>query len=180
MLEDDLIRLRAAEPEDLEVMYEIENEPEMWEVSSTMQPYSRHMLRQYLEQSRGDFYADRQLRLMVERKSDGEVLGCADLTDFDPLHARAEIGMAMRTGHRGQGIGARTLKLLCRYAFGFLHLHQLYACVPADNENSLRMFDRCGFTRRTLLKEWLSVHTDDVGATEEYKDAVLIQCLNQK
>lgn len=182
MLEDEMIRLRAPEPEDLEVMYEIENMPELWEVGCTTQPYSRHLLRQYLEQSANDLYTDRQLRLMVTDKADGKVLGMADLTAFDPLHGRAEVGMAVRVGYRQKGVGKRALTLLCRYAFGFLHLHQLYAYIPADNENSLRMFAGCGFIGQALLKEWLlagSTATDG-WETPHYKDVLVVQCLKNK
>lgn len=182
LLEDELIRLRAPEPEDLEVMYEMENMPELWEVGCTTQPYSRHLLRQYLEQSANDLYAERQLRLVVTAKADSQVLGMADLTAFDPLHGRAEVGMAVRAGYRQKGVGRRALTLLCRYAFGFLHLHQLYACIPADNEGSLRMFVGCGFMRQAVLKEWLSADSQTAvgyGATY-YKDAVLVQRINEE
>lgn len=168
---DGLLRLRAPEPEDLEVMYRMENNPSLWAVSCTTVPYSRFMLRQYLEQATGDIFTDKQVRLMVERLSDGEVVGCVDLTNYEPLHARAEIGMAVASDCQGQGLGGRALRLLCQYAFHHLHLHQLVAYIPADNEACLQMFRREGFTRHLLLKEWLSC----AGGT--YKDAILVQCL---
>jgi diamine N-acetyltransferase len=39
------INLRALEPDDLEFLYEIENNAEIWEVSGTNKPYSMHMLK---------------------------------------------------------------------------------------------------------------------------------------
>ena len=48
-LKNDRIFLRAVEPEDLDVMYEMENDPAMWDVSSFTVPYSRFVLRQYIE-----------------------------------------------------------------------------------------------------------------------------------
>ena len=44
------IRLRAPEPEDLELMYRIENMPELWNISNTTVPYSRFLLKQYIAQ----------------------------------------------------------------------------------------------------------------------------------
>lgn len=168
---DNELRLRAPEPEDLEVMYEMENNPTVWEVSCTTVPYSRFMLRQYLEQATGDIFTDKQVRLMVERTTDGQVVGCVDLTNYEPLHGRAEIGMAISTAHQGQGIGRRALRMLCAYASGCLHLHQLVAYIPADNEACLQMFRREGFTRHLPLTDWLAT------ADGTYKDAVLVQCL---
>lgn len=167
---DKELRLRAPEPEDLEVMYEMENNPSLWEVSCTTVPYSRFMLRQYLEQATGDIFVDKQVRLMVERITDGVVLGCVDLTNYEPLHGRAEIGMAISSAHQAQGVGGRALRMLCKYAYLHLHLHQLVAYIPTDNEPCLQMFRREGFTHHLLLKEWLAC------ADGHYKDAVLVQC----
>jgi len=43
------IYLRALEPEDLEFIYKIENDENIWEVSNTQTPYSKFLIRQYLE-----------------------------------------------------------------------------------------------------------------------------------
>ena len=42
------IYLRALEPEDLEFLYELENNELVWEVSNTSTPYSKFLLKQYL------------------------------------------------------------------------------------------------------------------------------------
>ena len=39
------INLRAMEPEDLEFLYEIENDERIWNISTTNVPYSRYVLR---------------------------------------------------------------------------------------------------------------------------------------
>lgn len=175
MLHDDRIKLRAIEPEDLEIIFQIENNPELWQVSCSTVPYSRYAIKQYIANTSNDIYADRELRLMVEDIEVGHVVGCVDLSNFDPLHGRAEIGMVVLNDERGRGIGSRALKLLCQYAFRFLHLHQLYAYVPADNQASLKMFTNVGFERHLLLVDWLCVK-DESGLV--YKDAFMIQCLS--
>ena len=48
---NDRIYLRAVEPEDMDVMYEMENDPSMWDISNFTVPYSRYVLRQYIEGS---------------------------------------------------------------------------------------------------------------------------------
>ena len=167
-MQDNNLRLRAPEPEDLEMMYKLENEPLNWKVGCSTMPYSRFTLKQYIEQSTNDFFADKQMRLMVEDLFDGKVLGCVDLTNFEPLHDRAEVGIAIVPEHRKEGVGGRVLQMLCCYAFDFLHLHQLVAYVPSDNEASLRLFRGQGFTEEHLLKDWL--RRDGGG----YRDAVLM------
>ena len=94
-LNNQQIYLRAAEPEDLEVMYEMENDPGAWDVRSFIVPYSRYVLKQYIEDSQCDVFADKQLRLMIVKRDNNQVVGTIDLTDFVPMHGRAGVGIAV-------------------------------------------------------------------------------------
>ncbi len=162
------IILRAPEPEDLEIMYEMENLPEMWAVSNVTVPYSRYTLKRYIENCRNDIYNDGELRLMIQLAESRKVAGTVDLTDFTPLHERAEVGIAILKDYRKQGIAREALELLCDYAFRQLHIHLLYACIATDNSPSLRLFKACGFTEGCVLKDWFR---DENG----YKDARILQ-----
>ena len=42
------VKLRAMEPEDLEIMYEMENDPEQWDITCFNVPYSRYIIKQYM------------------------------------------------------------------------------------------------------------------------------------
>ena len=68
---NDRIYLRAIEPEDLDIMYAMENDPQTWDITNFTVPYSRYALRQYIENSQCDMFADCQLRLMIVRRDDG-------------------------------------------------------------------------------------------------------------
>jgi hypothetical protein len=48
-LKGETIYLRALEPNDLEFVYAIENDQSIWAVSNTHTPYSRFLVKQYLE-----------------------------------------------------------------------------------------------------------------------------------
>lgn len=170
-LRSERIILRAPEPEDLEVMYRMENLPEMWAVSNVTVPYSRYVLRQYIENCRNDIYADNEIRLMIQLVATGEVVGTVDLIDFNPLHGRAEAGIAILEEYRRHGYAHEALELLCNYAFGHLHLHQLYAYVAVDNTASLALFEACGFRHKIILEHWLR-------SENGYKDVCLLQHLS--
>ena len=53
-LKGERIYLRALEPEDLDFIHEIENDESIWEISSTQTPYSKFLIKQYLENARQD------------------------------------------------------------------------------------------------------------------------------
>ena len=158
-LTSDRITLRAPEPEDLDAFYRWENDTALWAVGCAVEPYSRYALRQYIATADHDIYARRQLRLMVERRADRMVVGVVDLFDFDPTHQRAGVGLLIDRAFQRQGFASEALNLLVDYAFGVLHLKQLYAHVPTDNAACLALFDRAtAFTHTATLRSWLQRH----------------------
>ena len=166
----DTIRLRAPEPEDLEVMLAFENDESIWEQSSATGPYSRYQLKRFLQESQNDLFVDRQLRLMIVM-SDGSVAGIVDLCTFDPRHNRAEVGLVIRKEFRRQGIGRKALELLEQHSFILLGIHQLYALVREDNSASLSLFQKCGYIQSGCLKAW---YRSGVG----FRDVIVFQKIN--
>jgi diamine N-acetyltransferase len=75
------IYLRALEPEDLGLLFTIENDPELWAVSPHLEPYSRFSLRKYIEEQPNDIFKTGTLRLIVCRKSDDKAIGIVDIFD---------------------------------------------------------------------------------------------------
>ncbi|ALI99533.1 GNAT family N-acetyltransferase [Rufibacter tibetensis] len=155
MLHTNRIFLRAPEPSDLDFLYRLENDTELWSVSLSVAPFSREALRAYLESASMDIFAARQLRLMVCLQADRSAIGTVDLFDFEPMHQRAGVGIALAAEHRGHGYGKETLELLINYATQVLQLHQLYCSVAQENSASLQLFKGAGFQEVGLRKEWL-------------------------
>ena len=152
-------------------MHEIENNPSMWDVGSFTVPYSRFLLKQYIENTQSDIFADKQLRLMIIRNSDSSVLGTLDLSDYVPLHSRAAIGIALKEEFRHEGYANEAVTLVCDYAFEFLKLHQLYVHISIENQKSISLFQNCGFMRTGLLSDWLI-------SADGYIDAIIMQKIN--
>lgn len=167
------VYLRALEPGDLDFLYDLENNTEIWEISGTTAPYSKHLLQLYLDNAHKDIYEAKQLRLCICNTSN-EVVGLIDLFDFDPHNHRAGIGIViMEEKDRNKGLGLEALQLLENYAFGGLHLKQLYANVLADNERSIHLFKKMGFREVGEKKEW-------VLQNNEYKSEILFQKINKQ
>lgn len=157
------VRLRAPEPEDLEVMFRFENATDLWEMSNTTGPYSRFQLKQYIEQTQNDLFADRQLRLMIENE-ERQVVGMIDVCYFDPLHSRAEVGIMIDKAYRRQGIARMALTLLENHCFHYLGIHQLFAYIAVENTPCRKLFAACGYKESAVLKDWMhtcgGVYTD--------------------
>jgi len=164
------MHLRALEPDDLEFLYALENDPDIWGVSDTLAPVSRHALREYLEHARADFYVVRQLRLVITAAIGSSAVGVVDLFDYDPLHQRAGVGITILAGARRHGHARQALELLKNHARAVLRLHQIYATVGADNASSMKLFQAAGFRRVGRRHGWLRT-------AQSWQDAVEWQCL---
>lgn len=154
-LQSSLLRLRAPELSDLDYLFHVENDTREWMVSACKVPYSRFQLQQYIETNAHDLYVDKQLRLMIERVDDNQVVGVIDLFDFSPADRRAEMGIVVDRECRGKGYGREALKLLCDYAECVLDLRQLYACVFEDNVSARQLFASSGFELTATLPDWV-------------------------
>ncbi|AXG70910.1 spermidine N(1)-acetyltransferase [Kordia sp. SMS9] len=163
--------LRALEPEDLDFIYDIENDESIWEISATQTPYSRFLIKQYLENAHQDIYEAKQLRLvMVSNKK--ESIGLIDLFEFDPKNKRVGVGLLIaKNEFRHKGYGKEALEMVCKYAFKHLQVHQLFANIGEENEASIHLFESIGFQKIGVKKDWNYVN----GA---YKNELLYQKLS--
>ncbi len=170
-LKGDKVYLRALEPEDLDFILEVENAESFWEISATRVPYSRFLIKKYLQNSHRDIYEVKQLRLMI-CQNDGVPIGLIDVFDLEPKDRRAALGiLIVDEENRGKGYGAEVLSLISNYCFTHLGLHQLYANVTADNLTSIKLFEKCNFITVGTKKEWVLVNG-------KFKDEILYQLIN--
>lgn len=149
------INLRALESIDLEFLYQIENDESFWEVSNTQKPFSKHLLKQYLENAQQDIYEAKQLRLMIVEKKSEKSVGMIDLFDFDPKHKRTGIGILISPKFEKKGYASEALQLLIDYVFTHLDLHQVYANITDDNLRSISLFKKQGFKKVGIKKDWI-------------------------
>jgi len=170
MLQSKKIRLRALEPNDIDILYNWENDQEVWHLSNTVTPYSRYLLEQYVINSDQDIYTAKQLRLMID-KTDGEdieTIGAIDLFDFDPVNHRAGVGILIIKNKRKKGYAQEALEILTNYCFSVLQLHQLYCNITVDNKTSLNLFKKQNFEIIGIKKDWLFIHN-------KYVDEYILQ-----
>ncbi|MCW3070179.1 MAG: acetyltransferase, ribosomal protein N-acetylase [Bacteroidetes bacterium] len=169
-LKGQMVTLRALEPEDIDVLYNWENDPENWAVSNTQTPFSRFVLEQYITTAHVDIYSAKQLRLMICDK-EGKAVGSIDLFDFEPNHLRAGVGIlvADKTDRR-KGYASEALELLRNYCFDILNLHQIYCNITTDNESSILLFQKHGFQITGIKKQWIR-------SGSGYKDELLLQLI---
>ena len=171
-LENENILLRPLEPEDLETLYAWENDINVWSATNTLVPYSRYALKQYLENSHKNIFETGQLRLMIEDKTTHQPIGTVDVFDFDPMNARAALGILIYAeNYRRQGLASAAMSLTVDYCFNILQLHQVYCNVDENNTGSIKMLLNLCFEQTGIKKQWVKTNNG-------WQNEILFQKIN--
>ncbi len=108
------------------------------------------------------------LPLAVTDARGGRLLASIDLRMRG--EGRAEFGYVVAAWARRRGVGTRALRLYSRWALETLGVARLELLVQPDNEASLALGERAGFTREGLLRSHSLIRT-------ERKDMVMLSLL---
>jgi len=151
--------LRALEPDDLEFLFALENDPDLWAASDVLPaPISRHALREYLHHSAASLAEAGQMRLIISNE-ENEAMGTLDLYDYSALHQRAGVGITILKSERKRGYAQQALTQLLPYARRALRLHQLYCTIAESNAPSINLFRKLGFREVGVRRDWLRGNT---------------------
>ena len=157
MINSPEIKLRLINSDDFEIVNAWENNPIYWSISGTQVPFSKDLIRAYVNDSQ-DIYKAKQVRFVIcDINDENCVFGCIDLFEFDPHHLRAGVGILIDPESRRKGVGAKALDLLEKYAKENLSLRNIYCSVLSDNEASINLFEKAGFERIGTRNSWTNV-----------------------
>ena len=174
ILSGKISRLRAIEPNDTDLIHRWENNTDIWQISNTLTPFSRSIIKQFINNAHLDIFQAKQLRLMIDKidKKPTETIGTIDLFDFDPYHQRAGVGILIaEEKERQKGYASDALDIIIKYCFSVLQLHQLYCNISCDNTSSIKLFGNKGFKLIGTKKDWLLT-------PEGWRDELMYQRIN--
>lgn len=162
------IKLRALEPEDIDILFSVENDSSLWKYSNRNEPYSKYTLKKYIKIQNQDISESRQKRFVLSN-NEKNVLGFIDLFDFEPYHRRAGIGLVILSNYRNKGLGYKGLQLLENHSKLYYNLHLLYANVASENKLSNLLFKKMKYNLVGVKKKW-----------NYYNNSFHDECLYQK
>ena len=153
--EDATIGIRRFRAEDAEALYSATRESVKdlchWMVWCRPD-YSLEDSRAFIIQSRAEWDKGRWYTFVIYGKKAGEILGSIGLSALDRVHGIANLGYWVRSGRRGEGIGAAAVRLVANFALGDLGLHRLELIIPVENLRSLGGAEKAGAEREGILK----------------------------
>lgn len=158
VLKSGKVRLRAVEPEDIDLLFAVENDSAEWINGDNFAPFSKEQLLQYAIAYDADPLRSGQLRLVIENTTTGEAMGIVDLYDISVRHAHGFVGIYLLPSFRGYGYASESIDLLCDYCKKHLRLRMLAARILNHNDKSLALFRYCGFEKTGMLRDWVMVY----------------------
>ena len=142
------IELRVLEKDDLEFIYQLNNNPDIMSFCFE-EPYNSMT---YLEKMYEKSIENNDVRQFIIKKGK-EKIGYVGIYSIDPIHRKAEYGIMIDPQHQGCGYASIATKLAIDYAFATLNLHKLYLIVDCMNEKAIHVYEKMGFKVEGVLKE---------------------------
>lgn len=141
------IYLRPVSLKDTNHILEWENDPDLWEVTSTPGPFTKAEIIEFI-QSSTNVFEQNQMRWIICLKEQDTPIGALDLFDYNSAKRSAGIGILIGDkSRRGMGYAGDSLTSFIEFAFDTLPLQKLHCLVHIDNEPSIRIFEKNKFTK---------------------------------
>jgi RimJ/RimL family protein N-acetyltransferase len=156
-LTDGDIRLRPWERGDVKAVTAACQDPEIPRWTVVPHNYTERYARDFINATGADIVTGRELALAIVDLDD-RVLGALGLSNFDWPDLKGEIGYWVVAEARGRGIGSRATRLLATWAIRQLGLERVELLANPQNEPSLRLAERAGFTREGTLRRYRRRH----------------------
>ncbi|MER2605638.1 MAG: GNAT family protein [Siculibacillus sp.] len=126
----------------------------IWPDDDLSRPSYRRRLRRWAEESRGGL----TFPWFLFDEIDGRLLGGLTLAQVRRgVTQTGTIGYWMGAPHAGRGLMTGAVLALARHAFRDLRLHRLEAACLPDNEPSIRLLRKVGFTREGYARAYLHI-----------------------
>ena len=162
MREGKKVCLRSLRDDDILMLFQWINNPELIQFTNTFRPVSEAEQRIWFQSlsERKD-----QIVLGIEARKEERLIGTCGLYAIEWPNRKAEV--RIKIGDRsywGRGYGKEALALLLDFAFQDLNLRKLWLRVLSTNERALKLYKAVGFEEEGVLKEdmYIRGHYDDL------------------
>jgi len=145
--------LRAHDERDLDALWAMFTDPTTMRYWGSPAWTDRAQAAAFVERNARAFAAKESVRLALEPKGGGPIVGTCTLFAIDAQNRRAETGYILASSAWGAGLMTEAMAALLDWGFGGLGLHRVEADVDPRNEPSVRILERLGFTREGHLRQ---------------------------
>ena len=126
-----------------------------WPIDDLTRSAFRRRLKRYAEDQRNDL----SYSFFLFRKEDDALVGGLTIANIRRGVAQAgSLGYWMGEPYIRRGYMTAAVRAVAPFAFGALSLHRLEAaCIPT-NTPSIKLLEKCGFTREGMARQYLCIN----------------------
>ena len=128
--------------------------------------YTPSQVEEYLN-SDHDLLSQNQIRYIIDYNN--TAVGCVDLYDFNLVNSRAGVGIYIDPNFRNKGFASKSLELIKSISTNQFFISSLYADIMAENIASIKVFEKLGFIKTGIKKNWIRKQ-------DAYLDVFFYQC----
>jgi len=155
-LETPRLLLRPLREDDAEALFAIFSDPEVMRYMNRGPWESIEVGRKMIARDLAALPEGEFVRLGMELREGGAMVGMCNLFDFHWQCRRCEIGYCLARASWGHGYMHEALTALIDYGFRTLDLNRIEADVDPRNAGSVKSLERLGFKREGLLRQrWI-------------------------
>lgn len=150
--QNEIIRLRAVEPEDAEAFFGFNLDSEMARnLDFLWPPSSMANVREEVEKM-----ARRKLEndafFWVIENADGEAVGQISTHNCDQRNGTFQYGVSVSTDHQRRGYARSAIGMVLRYYFEELRYQKVTVAIHADNSRSIALHEALRFVKEGTLR----------------------------
>ena len=150
------LKLRWMNERDVESHYAVFSDPRVARYWSSGPWTSLDQSRDHIAATLAAYADGSGMRLGIELRATGELIGNASLHRFVDASRRCELGYALAQAHWGAGYVSEALRALLGYGFSTLDLNRIEADVDPRNVASARVLEKLGFQKEGYMPErWI-------------------------
>jgi ribosomal-protein-alanine N-acetyltransferase len=160
------LKLRWMNQADVESHFAVFSDPEVVRYLGRPAWTERAQALEAIEKTLANYASGAGLRLAIEARDTGQLIGDASLWRFDDANRRCEVGYSLARAHWGRGYAVEALEALLAHGFDALGLNRVEADIDPLNTGSRRVLEKLGFRREGYMPErWI---VDGVAADTEF------------
>lgn len=147
-LETDRLIIRNLKPTDLKGFYFYRSNPEVTKFQS-FNVMTKDQAEKFIESQKDRTFGKpgEWVQYAIENKETGKLIGdCAIKLDQNDERI-AEIGITLSHTEQKKGFARETMKGILQYLFSLEDFHRVVETVDAENENSVKLLESCGFKK---------------------------------
>lgn len=150
LINNELIRLRGLEREDLITLHKWMNDFDLTTQFLRIFPSIKCLTEDWYNKI---VQNQNKIIFAIETAESGIFIGCVGLDNIDWISRKGELYIYIGDeGFQDKGYGTATLRLFLKYCFNYLNLYKIYLKVLENNKRALKLYEKLGFESEGILK----------------------------